>query len=329
MIDIILGGIGLVCLTIAAILIIGSVFLSAVEPDVTAEAKRKLITKGIGLAVLGVFLITVTSLVTIIPAGSVGVRDTFGVVDKDIFKSGIFLKNPFTNVIMMSYQTQKYYDPTTSGDKDVATIEGLSNEGLLVTMGIAVNYHIEPDKAPDLYRMVGTGYPDVIMKPPIHSVPRDIISKYDVKTLYSAGRDINNPDRARIEQELLEGVSKGVLDATGQNRGIVVERVFLRDVKPPQALLDSITAKLQMEQQIAQKSFEVQVAQKEADRKVAEAQGIANANKIIANSLTQSYLEWYTIEMMKEHTGATYFIPIGSDGRYHPEAVIPIAVNTI
>ncbi|MCJ7697363.1 MAG: prohibitin family protein [Thermoplasmata archaeon] len=327
MIDAILFGIGLICLTIAAIFIVGSAFLSAVDPNVKAGEKRSLMMKGVGLAVLGIVLITATSLVTIIPAGAVGIRDTFGVVDKDVFNSGLYLKNPFTNVIMMSYQTQKYYDPSTGGDKDVATIEGLSNEGLLVTMGIAVNYHIEPNKAPDLYRTVGTAYSDVVMKPPIHSVPRDIISKYDVKTLYSAGRDINNPDRARIEQELLEGVSKGVLDATGQNRGIVVERVFLRDVKPPQALLDSITAKLQMEQQIAQKSFEVQVAQKEADRKVAEAQGIANANKIIANSLSQSYLEWYTIEMMKEHTGATYFIPIGADGRYHPEAVIPIASN--
>jgi len=292
------------------------------------DADKKYKKGGVILFLLGIGILFIPTGYTIVDAGAVGVRDTFGVVDQNVFESGLHLKNPFTQVIIMSYQTQKYYDPTTGGDKDVATIEGLSNEGLLVTMGIAVNYHIEPDKAPDLYRMVGTGYPDVIMKPPIHSVPRDIISKYDVKTLYSAGRDINNPDRARIEQELLEGVSKGVLDATGQNRGIVIERVFLRDVKPPQALLDSITAKLQMEQQIAQKSFEVQVAQKEADRKVAEAQGIANANKIIANSLSQSYLEWYTIEMMKEHTGATYFIPIGADGRYHPEAVIPIAATS-
>ena len=29
--------------------------------------------------------------------------------------------------------------------------------------------------------------------------------------------------------------------------------------------------------------------------------------------------------MMKSHTGATYFIPIGSDGRYTPNPVMPIA----
>jgi regulator of protease activity HflC (stomatin/prohibitin superfamily) len=326
MIDFIFSVVGWITLIFGIVMV--AAFSIYFTPETDEKDKKNIIKWGILPIIVGILLISATSLITIIPAGSVGVKDTFGVVDKDVFQSGLFLKNPFTNVIMISYQTQKYYDVGSPGEADVATIEGLSNEGLLVKMGIAVNYHIEPDKAPYLYRTVGTGYSTILIKPPTHSVPRDIISKYDVKTLYSAGRDVNNPDRARIEQELLEGISKGVLDENGQNRGIVIERVYLRDVKPPQPLLDSITAKLQMEQQIAQKNFEVQVAQKEAERKVAEAQGISNANKIIANSLTQSYLEWYTIEMMKEHTGATYFIPIGSDGRYHPEPVIPVTNTT-
>ena len=79
-----------------------------------------------------------------------------------------------------------------------------------------------------------------------------------------------------------------------------------------------------MEQQIAQKQFEVQKQEAESNRMRAEARGIADANKIIANSLTQSYLEWYSIEMMKSHPGATYFIPISSNGRYTPEPVLPV-----
>jgi prohibitin 1 len=291
------------------------------------KAVKGMLTKAGMVVIIGIiFIFAVVWCIAIVPAGYVGVKDTFGVVDTDVFQSGFHFKSPFTSAIMMSYQTQKYYDP---GNVDVATIEGLSNEGLLVKMGIAVNYHIEPDKAPFLYRTVGTGYSDVILKPPVHSVPRDIISKHDVKTLYSAGSDPASPDRARIEQELLAGISTGVLDDKEQSRGIIIENVFLRDVKPPQQLLDSITAKLQMEQDIAKKKFEVRVAEEEANRKIAEAQGIANANKIIANSLSQSYLEWYTIEMMKEHSGATYFIPIGSDGRYHPEMVLPLDSSSL
>jgi regulator of protease activity HflC (stomatin/prohibitin superfamily) len=315
----------LLVLTGVIFLGIGGLFIFAgFTIDGSPDEKRKALVKGGILAVIGVILIIATSFLTIIPAGYVGVKDTFGVVDSDVFQSGLYLKNPFTNVIPMSYQTMKYIDVGTPGQTDVATIDGLSNEGLKITMGIAVNYHIDTTKAPDIYRKIGMGYQDIVLKPPVHSVPRDIISKYDAKTLYSAGVSADNADRARIEQELLDGISKGILDEKGVNRGIVIERVYLRDIVLPQTLLNSIEAKLKMEQEIQQKKFEVQKQEMEANRMRAEAQGIADANKIIANSLTQSYIEWYTIEMMKSHPGATYFIPIGEDGRYHPDPVLPL-----
>ena len=266
---------------------------------------------GVVIAIV-VALLVISTAIVVVPAGTVGVKDTFGVVDSTVLPSGIHLKNPFTHVVVMSYQTQKYYDLGSVGEPDVATIDGLSNEGLVVTMGIAVNYHIESSKAPDIYRTIGLDYINVIMKQPVHSVPRDIISKYDVKTLYSAGASAENPDRARIEQELFNGISSGVLANDGTSRGIVVERVFLRNIKLPQTLMDAIEQKLKMEQQIAQKGFEVSVAQKEADRKVAEAQGIANANKIIAGSLTDSYLKWYWLENQKENPNVIYMLPSDS-----------------
>lgn len=37
---------------------------------------------------------------TIVPAGHVGVKDTFGIVDADVFQPGLHLKNPFTAVRM-------------------------------------------------------------------------------------------------------------------------------------------------------------------------------------------------------------------------------------
>ena len=154
------------------------------------------------IAIIGWF-----TCVAVVPAGSVGVMDTFGSVSNDIMQPGLHLKNPFTSVIMFSTQTQKYRDTGSPGDTDVATITAISNEGLTITMGIAVNYHIDPSMAPNLYKTVGRDYESIVMKPPIHSVPRDIISKYDVKTLYSStqgGTDLTESEknRAKIEQEL-------------------------------------------------------------------------------------------------------------------------------
>lgn len=285
--------------------------------------------KGEFIILAGAFIIIVffglffLGLFTSVPAGNVGVADTFGVVDENPWQPGLHIKAPWTGVTMFSGKTEKYMDYGTS---DVATITALSNEGLSVSMGIAVNYHLDTTKAPEVYRKIGPNYQSVVMVNPIHSVPRDIISKYDAKTLYSASIP-GSPDRAKIESELYNGISNGI-NNVGVKDSVVVEQVFIRNIDLPQSLKDSIASKLQMEQDIAKKEFEVKKQEMESNRMRVEAQGIADANKIIANSLTGSYLQWYSIEMMKSHSGATYFIPIGSNGVYTPNPVLPIDTDT-
>jgi len=282
--------------------------------------------KGEGVVFIGLFVLIVVGLAIFfglfvtVPAGNVGVTDTFGVVGDNVLQPGLHLKLPWTAVHMFSGQTQKYLDYGTS---DVATITALSNEGLSVSMGIAVNYHLDTTKAPEVYKRIGVNYPSIVMVNPIHSVPRDIISRYDAKTLYSAAQ-AGSPDRAKIENELYDGINTGI-NGMGVKDSIIIDQVFIRNIDLPQTLKDSIAIKLQMEQQISTKEFEVRKQEMESNRMRVEAQGIADANKIIANSLTSSYLEWYAIEMMREHTGATYFIPIDSNGRYTPSPVLPVS----
>ena len=277
-----------------------------------------LVLVGVFIAVMVVIMV-VGGCFTTVPAGNVGVADTFGVVDNNVLQPGLHLKFPWTGVTMMSGQTQKYMD---YGSGDVATITALSNEGLSVSMAIAVNYHLDTKKATEIYKQVGPNYQNIVMVNPIHAVPRDIISKYDVKTLYSASQP-GSADRAKIENELYAGIQDGI-NKGGVRDSIVIEQVFIREIKLPQTLMDSIAMKLSMEQQIAQKQFEVQKQDAESNRMRSEARGIADANQIISGSLTQAYLEWYGIEMMKSHTGATYFIPVDSTGRYNPQTVLPL-----
>jgi prohibitin 1 len=278
---------------------------------------------GVLMVLLVIAIIVWTTMVTVVPAGYVGVKNTFGNVDKTLLPSGIHLKLPYTMVIPMSIQTQKYMDYGTS---DVATIQGLSNEGLPVSMGIAVNYHLDPSKAADVYVSVGEKYENIILVNPIHSVPRDVIAQYDVKTLYSASAP-GSADRVKVESQLFDGIRSGV-NKVGVSDAVVIEQVYIRNIDLPQQLKDAISNKLTAEQKIQEKEFKVREQEKESDRMRAEAHGIADANAIVAGSLTPAYLEWYTIEMMSKHQGATYFIPIDSNGRVNPNIVIPVAGDT-
>ena len=254
-----------------------------------------------------------------VPAGGVGIQDTFGSVSNDVLSSGLHVKSPFTSVIMLSTQTQKYMD---YGSNDVATITALSNDGLSTTMGIAVNYHINPDKAVELYKSVGTGYSGIVMVNPIHSVPRDLISKYDTKTLYSASME-GSTDRAKLEQELYNGISER-LNEIGVKDSIVIEQVSIRNIDFPQVYKNAITAKMQMDTEIQQKSLEVQKQEMEAKRVVVEAEGEANANiakakgeaeanRIRTESLSPSLLEYTWIQSMKDNP-KTIYVPLGEGG---------------
>jgi len=256
---------------------------------------------------------------TAVPAGSVGIQDTFGSVSSDLLQPGLHIKSPFTGVTMMSTRTLKYMD---YGSSDTATITALSNDGLSTTMGIAVNYHINPTKAIDLYKNVGTDYSNIVIVNPIHSVPRDLISKYDTKTLYSASKE-GSADRAKLEQELYDGISTR-LNAIGVSDSIVIEQVSIRNIDFPQVYKDAITAKMQMDTEIQQKSLEVQKqemeakrvvvqAQGEAEANVAKAKGESEANRIRTESLSPALLQYTWIQSMKDNPKAIY-VPIGSDG---------------
>lgn len=257
-----------------------------------------------GCALAFIWLFCVTS----VPAGSVGVQDTYGTVSDDVLQSGIHLKSPFTNVVAMSTRTMKYMD---YGSSDTATITALSNDGLTTTMGIAVNYHLSPDKAATVYKNVGVDYPSVVMVNPIHAIPRDLISKYDTKTLYSASSE-GSVDRARLEQELYDGIQRDI-NRVGVPNSVVIEQVSIRNIKFPDIYTTAIENKMKMDTEIAQKELEVKKQEMEANRMRAEAQGIADSNAIIKQSLTPEYLEWYWINSMEKNPKAIY-VPIGNNG---------------
>ena len=64
--------------------------------------------------------------------------------------------------------------------------------------------------------------------------------------------------------------------------------------------MDAIDAKLAADQEAQKMEFILMKEKKERERKTIEAEGIKNANRIIAAGLTDRYLKWYRIDMMKQ-----------------------------
>lgn len=233
----------------------------------------------------------------VIGAGETGVQTFFGKVRDEEFASGFHLKNPLVKVTKMNVRTQEYTMSVAQGEGKKATadaITALTKEGLSVDLDITVLYHLVQEKASDVYRDIGLTYDEIVIRPQIRSVIREVIAQYEAKDIYSEKRQ-------EAAQKIFADLQVQLLP-----RGIEVEDALLRHVQLPADLAQSIQLKLQSEQESQRYDFVLQTEKKEAERKIIEAQGQRDAQQIINQSLSDKYLQYLYINSLKDRQGTIY-----------------------
>ena len=229
---------------------------------------------GIGLLILGLIVFLFMGPMRTVPAGHVGVKDFFGQVSPQTLPAGIRFVMPLTSVIKMSIQTQEI--------KEVAEVP--SQEGLILSLETSLLFQLDPAKASDIYRTVGSDYVGTIVEPQFRSAIREITASYEAKALYSA-------EREKIATEIF-----GLFRRIAGERGIIVQQVLLRKIGLPTVVANAIQEKLRREQEAEQMKFVLQKEQQEAERKRIEAQGIQDFQRIVAQGISAQLLEWKGIE---------------------------------
>jgi prohibitin 1 len=255
----------------AGLVIAGFVLIFYRPPKQAVSQNNKMLGAVAILAGVGI-LIYKTAVV--IPAGHVGVVDFFGNVSRNTLKPGINFVNPLARVIRMSIKTQEL--------KEVANVP--SQEGLTVSLEVSVLYHLDPEKAADVYKTVGSVYQEVLIVPQFRSVIRTVTASYEAKALYTSMR------------EKLATSIKADLELVLGPRGILIENTPLRNISLPQRVTEAIEEKLSAEQESQRMQFVLQKERLEADRKRIEAQGIADYQKIVSQGLNAQLLKWKGIE---------------------------------
>jgi regulator of protease activity HflC (stomatin/prohibitin superfamily) len=242
-----------------------------------------------GVIVLIVILLAL-SLFRIVPPGYAGVPVLLGRVQRQM-SSGLNIVIPIVNVTLMDVRTNAY---TMSSMKDEGQVKGddaidaLASNGLTVALDVTVWYRLDVTKASWVFQNIGPDYVDKIVRPSIRTALRDAASRFTASELYSStGRTVYTT------------TVDSLLDVAFDGKGIIRERVLLRRVKLPDVVMQAIEAKLAEDQNAQKMEFTLVKESREAERKRVEAQGIADANRVIAGSLTNSYLSWYYIEMLK------------------------------
>jgi prohibitin 1 len=240
-------------------------------------------------------IIDIALMVRVVPAGHVGVVDIFGNVQQHTLKSGINFVFPFARVIMFSVKTQEL--------KEVMKIP--SEEGLDINLEISVLYHLDPEKAAEVYKTVGYNYQEIILIPQFRSVVRGVTASYEAKALYTSAREELS---SKINQQLNNQVVP---------RGITIETTPLRSITLPERLRAAIEEKLQAEQESQRMQFVLEKEKQEAERKRIEAQGIADFQRIVSKGIDEQLLKWKGIEATEKlasSSNAKIVIVGGKDG---------------
>lgn len=244
---------------------------------------------------VGILLTVLFASIVQIGPGEVGVQIFFGKVQDGILRSGLNFINPLMDVQKIDIKTQAY---TMSGanDQDVNEVRGnksdpiqtLSSDGLTLILDVTVWYRVSGDDAPNLIRTIGVDYESKIVLPAIRTAIRDVAVNFVATDIYSSKRDDYVNDVAKKLEKSFEG------------RGIILEKVLLRNVELPQKVREAIDEKIAAEQRAQQMVYILQKERQEAERKTVEAQGVAEAQRIINSTISNSYLQWKYIETLKE-----------------------------
>jgi regulator of protease activity HflC (stomatin/prohibitin superfamily) len=223
----------------------------------------------IGSILVILLIVTLVGGVIFIPAGEVGVITQFGATTGRIVEQGMSFKLPlFQGVAKMSIKTQIYQaDGLTAASKDLQD----------VTTNIAINYKIDPTKAAEIFRTIGVEYMDIIAHPAIQEIVKEITAKY------------NAEDCITKRAEVKDAISFSLVNRLAE-RGIIVESVNITNFEFSPEFTAAIEAKVVAQQKIETAQNDLERMKVEAEQAVVVAQGKAQANDILAASLSDEVL---------------------------------------
>ena len=229
---------------------------------------------GLGIAAF-LLVILLFSSITRVGTGHVGVLTLFGKVQQgETLGEGIHLINPLKTNNELSIQTQTL--------KESASVP--SSEGLMMSLDTSLIYHLNPERAAEVFQKIGADYENVVVEPTLRSAIRESTASHTANALYTGEREM-------VAKQIYDQVSTQL-----SQRGLVVENVLLRDIQLPATLKASIEAKQQAEQEALAMNFRLQKETQEAQRKRIEAAGVRDFQQIVAQGITPSLLEWKGIE---------------------------------
>ena len=199
----------------------------------------------------------------------------------------------------MSVQTQKYEADSLAVTNDLQD----------VSTTIALNWHLDPNMAAEVYRTLGLDFINRIAAPAIQETIKQITAQYNAEDLILR--------RDEVKAAITDSLSSRLLE-----RGIITETVSITNFQFSATFTAAIEAKVAAEQAVLEALNKLEQVKVEAQQREAEAKGEADAriaqaigeaeyirvvtdaqiaaNEAIADSLTPEVLQYILLDRLGE-----------------------------
>ena len=251
-----------------------------------------------------------------VPPGSVGVmwyRFFGGTVTTkgSELREGIHFILPWDRIYMYDARLQRINE----------SVQGLSVDGLEITVNLSSRYVINSQYAGFLHKSIGPNYSETLMRPQLRTLILTYISENEASDLYSTRRErVQTIVQTRFQSKLANISSNVPFEEAYVN----LEDVLIEEITLPSFVRAAIEQKERVRHMSEAYDFRLQLEEKERQRKRIEAEGIRSFQEIVAPGITDSYLRWRGIEatlQLAQSNNAKVIVIGGADG-------LPIILNT-
>ena len=219
--------------------------------------------------IVGIIIIAVIAIssVRMVDAGHRGILVQFGNVDTDVsLDEGLHFVVPFRdNVVQMEVRTQKVVENAASASKDLQD----------VSTQVALNYHLNPDRAQIVYQRLGFDYGNRVITPAIQESVKQVTARFNAEELITKRETVKNQIEEQIKARLAP-------------YNIVVDAISITEFQFSQQFRTAVEAKVEAQQRALQAQNDLRRIQIEAQQNEAQAIGEQKANIARAEGIKQS-----------------------------------------
>ena len=276
--------------------------LDGMPPPTTTRSKWwRLVDRYLPSVVIYLMLVTLVAVVLFpyaavtVPSGHVGVLwKRFGggtVLDpRQIRDEGLHLIWPWNELFLYDLRLQSITE----------TYNAISSDGVSLTSTMNIRFRLQRAAAPVIHQALGPNYLQLLVRPGIGSLTREVMAQYTAEQVYSTARqEIQDKIRSLSQDRLSEKMMEREGDEpyrVSLSDTVILYDTLVYGIELPVLVVNAINRKIEQYYISEEYKFRVERERRESERKKIEAEGIREFQQIVSQGISDSYLRWRGIE---------------------------------